>query len=72
MILGQVLVLFIEKIKNTDMSLSRALLTLALTSALLSRHLTLVFIIHQGQNGITIQPNTVLFHHFETTAYKNL
>ena len=52
--------------KNTVLSLPRALFTLALTSALQSRHLTLVFFNHQGQNRITIQPNRVFFNHFET------
>ena len=41
---------------NPVSSLPRALFTLALTSALQSRHLTLVFFNHQGQNRITIQP----------------
>ena len=46
----------LKKEKNPVSSLPRALLTLALTSALQSRHLTLVFFNHQGQNRITIQP----------------
>ena len=54
-----------KKEKNPVSSLPRALFTLALTSALQSRHLTLVFFNHQGQNRITIQPNRVFFHHFE-------
>ena len=54
-------ILFIEKRKNTVSSLPRALFTLALTSALQSRHLTLVFFDHQEQNKITIQPNSVNF-----------
>ena len=55
----------LKKEKNPVSSLPRALFTLALTSALHSRHQTLVFFNHQGQNGITIPPNRVFFHHFE-------
>ena len=44
----------LKKEKNPVSSLPRALFTLALTSALQSRHLTLVFFNHQGQNRITI------------------
>ena len=71
----------LKKEKNPVSSLPMALCTLALTSALQSRHLTLVFFNsdlykisnichcfnHQGRNRITIQPNRVFFHHFETT-----
>ena len=46
----------LKKEKNPVSSLPRALFTLALTSALQSRHLTLVFFNNQGQNRITIQP----------------
>ena len=46
----------LKKEKNPVLSLPRALFTLALTSALQSRHLTHVFFNHQGQNRITIQP----------------
>ena len=46
----------LKKEKSPVSSLPRALFTLALTSALQSRHLTLVFFNHQGQNRITIQP----------------
>ena len=66
-------ILFIEKRKKiTVLSLPRALFTLALTSALQSRHLTLVFFNHQGQNRTTIQPNRVFFNHFETIIFMNL
>ena len=61
----------LKKEKNPVSSLPRALFTLALTSALQSRHLTLVFFNHQGQNRITIQPNRVFFHHFETITFMN-
>ena len=47
----------LKKENNIVSSLPRALFfTLALTSALQSRHLTIVFLNHQGQNRITIQP----------------
>ena len=55
----------LKKEKNVS-SLPRAL-----TSALQSRHLTLAFFNHQGQNRITIQPNRVFFHHFETITFMN-
>ena len=55
--------IFIEKRKKGVLSLPMALFTLALTSTLQSRHLTLVFFNHQEQNRITIQPNRVLYHH---------
>ena len=45
--------------------------TLALTSALQPRHLTLVFLNHQVQNRITIQPKGLL-HHFEKITFMNL
>ena len=61
----------LKKEKNPVSFLPRALFTLALTSALQSWLLTLVFFNHQGQNRITIQPNRVFFHHFETTAFMN-
>ena len=55
-------VLFIEKRKkSTVSSLPWALFTLALTSALQSRDLTLVFFNYQGQNRIASQPNRVFF-----------
>ena len=56
----------LKKEKNLVSFLPRALFTLALTSVLQSRHLTLVFFNHQGQNRIAIQPNRVFFHHFGT------
>ena len=46
----------LKKDQNPVSSLPRVLFTLALTSALQSRHLTLVFFNHQGQNRIPIQP----------------
>ena len=46
----------LKKEKNPVLFLPRVLFTLALTSALQSKHLTLVFFNHQGQNRITIQP----------------
>ena len=61
----------LKREKNPVSSLPRALFTLALTSALHSRHLTLVFFNHQGQNRITIQPNRVCFHYFETITFMN-
>ena len=55
---------YLMKDKNkTVSSLPRVLFTLALTSAL--QHYV-VFSNHQGQNRITIQPNRVFFHYFET------
>ena len=56
----------LKKEKNNVLSLPRELFTFALTSALQSRHLTLTVFNPQGQNRITIQPNRVFFHHFET------
>ena len=56
----------LKKEKNPVSSLPRALFTL-----LQSRHLALVSFNHQGQNRITIQPNTVFFHHFETITFMN-
>ena len=57
----------LKKKKSTVSSLPRALFTLALTSALQSRHPTHYIISnHHGQNRITIQPNRVFFHHFGT------
>ena len=44
----------LKKEKNPVLSLPGALFTLALTSALQSRHLTLVFFNHQGQNRTSI------------------
>ena len=61
----------LKKENNPVSSLPRALFTLALTSALQFRYLTLVFFNHQGQNRITIQPNRVFFHHFETITFMN-
>ena len=54
----------LNKEKNPVSSLPRALFTLALTSALQSRHLTLAFFNHQGEDRITIQPNRVFFSAF--------
>ena len=62
----------LKKEKNTVWSLPRPLFTIALTSALQSRHITLVFFNKQGQNRISIQPNRVFFHQFETITFKNL
>ena len=59
----------LKKEKKTVLFLPRTLFTLAPTSALQSRHLTLVFFNHQGQNRITIQPNRVLLYHFETITF---
>ena len=61
----------LKKEENPVLSLPRAFFTLALTSALQSRHLTLVFFNHQGQNRIIIQHNRVFFHHFETITFMN-
>ena len=60
-----------KKEKNPVSFLPMALFTLALTSALQSRHLTLVLFNHQGQNRKNIQPNRVFFHHFETMFFMN-
>ena len=55
--------------KGTVSSLPRALFTLALTSVLQSRHLTLyILFYYQGQKIITIQPNRFFPHHLETIA----
>ena len=51
----------LKKEKNPVSFLPRALFTLALTSALQSRHLTLVLFNHQGQKRKNIQPNRVFF-----------
>ena len=61
----------LKKEQNPVSFLRQALFTLALTSALQSRHLTLVFFNHQGQKRITIQRNRVFFHHFETITFMN-
>ena len=55
------MIYLLKKEINTVSSLLRAIFILALISALQSRHLTLVFFNHQGQNRITIQPNRVFF-----------
>ena len=70
---------FIEKRKNTVLSLPRALLTVRFQSQdlstdfcimpLQSRHLTLVFFHHLGQNRIKIQG---LLHRFKTITVINL
>ena len=58
-----------KKEKNPVSFLPRALFTLAMTSALHSRHLKLVFFNHQGQNRITIQPNRVFFSSFSDNNF---
>ena len=59
-----------KKQKNTVLSLPRALFTLALTSALQSRYLTLVFLIIKGSsNRITIETYRVFFHHIEIITF---